>query len=423
MTSRDRNARDESTNHSLSPHSLDPQPRPFLEGVQVLELTCALAGPYTSAILSDLGATVVKVEPLAGDPLRRRKMGPNQSSIAFDLVHRNKKSVTVDLKQPGGVEIVRRLARQSDIFIENFRVGAVQGLGLGYDALKESCPDLVYCSISGFGQTGALKSRKVLDIVAQAYGGLLSVTGTDSSNLAKAGFPVADLGAAMWSAIGVLAALIRARSGYGGAFIDVSLTDSIASWSLWELADYLSTENVPEPLGTAHRLAAPCQAFACLDGELLVIAVVDSQWPRLCEVLNLPSLPSDDRYSDDYTRFRNRVSLADRLSETFATRGRDHWVERLSEAGIPCGPVNRVDDVLDDDHFAARGLFVRDEAQFGQPILINTPIVSEGAPGIRSRAPGAGADTGGVLQQIGYSSHEIQELALNGVVSNIRANL
>ncbi|MGE3620794.1 MAG: CaiB/BaiF CoA transferase family protein [Acidimicrobiia bacterium] len=390
--------------------------RPFLDGVRVLDVTGALAGPYATTILSDLGAEVIKVEPVDGDSLRRRTLG-EAGPLPFDMIHRNKRSLAVDLKSPQGAELVRRLARTCDVLVENFRPGAMAGLGLAYRDLAPDCPDLVYCSISGFGQDGPMRDAKGIDLVAQAYAGLMSVTGADADHLAKAGFPVGDLGSAMWGVIGVLAALQRARQGGGGAYIDVSLADAIVAWSLWEVADYVATGEVPRPLGTAHRLAAPYQAFPCGDGQTLVIGAVDRRWAELCGMLGVPELADDPRFSSEYLRFRNHVELAAELSVGFARAGRDAWIERLRSAGIPCGPVNGIDEVVADEQFGVRGMFVRRPEDLGQPVLVNTPIVADGAPRITRRAPRAGEDTRALLGDLGLADDEIDALVAAGVVT------
>ena len=389
----------------------------FLEGVRLLDITGALAGPYCTTILGDLGAEIIKVEPVDGDNMRRRMVGSprTRTPLPFDLVHRGKRSLAIDIKSEAGREIVRELATYADVLVENFRVGALAGCGLSYDDLKEDCPDLVYCSISGFGQYGPMRDSKGVDLIAQAYGGLMSVTGSTAGDLAKAGFPLADLGSGMWGAIGVLAALERVRRGFGGAYIDVSLADTIAGWSVWEIADYIGSAEVPGPLGTAHRLAAPYQAFTCQDGETLVIAGNDRSWLPLCQVLSI-DLSDDNRFDTEYQRYIHRDDLAVILQRRFGSEPRDHWIARLRAAGVPCGPVNSIDKVVADPQFAARNLFLRDSERFGQEVIVNTPLVSDGAPRARGRAPGIGADTTSLLGELGIDENVISELVQSGVI-------
>ncbi|MEU6147480.1 CaiB/BaiF CoA-transferase family protein [Streptomyces sp. NPDC047081] len=399
---------------TTTPEAVGSSPA-FLQGVRVLDVTGALAGPYCTTILSDLGADVLKIEPVLGDRMRARRMGAERRSLPFDLIHRDKKSLAVDLKSPAGADIVRSLARRSDVLVENFSVGAMGRLGLGYEDLRPDCPDLVYCSISGFGQFGPMSDSKGIDLIAQAYSGLMSVTGSTDGQLAKAGFPVSDIGTGMWGAIGVLAALLRARAGFGGAYIDVALTDSVAAWSLWEVADYVATGVDPAPLGTAHRLAAPYEAFTCQEGDVLVLGAVDRAWDALCAVLEI-DLSGDSRFATEYERFLHREPLAEIIQARFTTAPRAHWMAALRAAGVPCGPVNRIGDILTDEQFAARGLFVHDEERHGEPTIVNTPIVADGAPRARGHAPELGADTFAALAELGYDDEHITALVEDGVV-------
>jgi CoA:oxalate CoA-transferase len=389
---------------------------PFLDGVRVLDVTGALAGPYCTTILSDLGAEVIKVEPVDGDSLRRRLVGPEQRPLPFDLIHRNKRSLAVDIKSERGRRIVRKLAKSADILVENFRVGALAGQGLGYCDLKDECPNLVYCSISGFGQFGPMRDAKGIDLVAQAYGGLLSVTGGANGDLAKAGYPVGDLGTGMWGVIGVLAALLRARAGVGGSFIDVSLADTIAGWSVWEVADFAGTAQPPGPLGTAHRLTAPYEAFTGRDGGLIVIGVTQRGWHAFCQELGVVNLVSDPRFEGEYDRFTHRGELAALLQARFETETRDFWIERLRAAGVPCGPVNTIPEMLDDAQFAVRDMFPRDPDRFGHQQIVNTPLIADGAPRAQKRAPALGEDTVGLLRELGIEDDEIDALVRDHVV-------
>lgn len=388
----------------------------FLEGTRVLDVTNAMAGPYATTVLADLGAEVIKLEPVTGDGLRRRLVGPEQVPLPFEMVHRGKRSLAVDIKSDAGRELVARLAADADVFLENFRTGALTKQGLGYADLVDRCPDLVYCSISGFGQYGPLHEAKGVDLIAQAYGGLLSVTGSAEGDLAKAGFPIADIGTGMWAVIGVLAGLQRARAGHGGTYVDVSLADCIASWSLWEVADYVGSGDVPGPLGTAHRLAAPYEAFHCSDGRQLVIGGVDRSWLPLCDVLGI-DLSGDPRYATEYQRFVHRPDLAEVLGARLVTRSRDVWIALLREAGVPCGPVNTIPEVLEDPHFEERGMFPSVPTHFGDARVVNTPIIADGAPRAQRPSPGPGEDTESILDALGLSGAEIADLARDGVIA------
>ena len=392
-----------------------PEGRHFLSGVRVLDITGALAGPYCTTILSDLGADVIKIEPTDGDSLRRRLVGPEQRPLPFDLIHRNKRSLAVNIKSTQGRDIVKALAAQSDVLVENFRVGAIAGQGLSYDDLKKDCPDLVYCSISGFGQFGPMRDAKGLDLIAQAYGGLMSVTGSPDGGLAKAGYTMGDLGTGMWGAIGVLAALVRVRAGLGGSFIDISLADTVAGWSMWEVADFVGTGQIPGPLGTAHRLVAPYEAFTCGDKEPLVIGVTQRAWQDLCRVLEV-DLSADPRFDTEYSRFVHRQELAALLQDRFSTASRDVWIDRLRRAGIACGPVNNIEQMLADPQYAVRGMFPSDPQRFGHRRMVNTPLIADGAPRAHRRAPRVGEDTVTLLGELGLTGADIDGLLRDRVI-------
>jgi crotonobetainyl-CoA:carnitine CoA-transferase CaiB-like acyl-CoA transferase len=225
----------------------------------------------------------------------------------------------------------------------------------------------------------------------------------------------------MWAAIGILAALARVRRGDGGSYVDVALADSVAAWSVWEIADYVATGQAPGPLGTAHRLAAPYQAFGCADGRTLVIGAVDRTWNALEQALEI-DLDDDPRFAGEYERFLHRRELADILADRFATAARDEWVARLRAVGVPCGPVNSIADIVADEHFAYRGLFLHDKARFRHPTIVNTPIVADGAPRARGPAPLTGEQTEPLLKSLGYDQDVIDKLVDRGVIGTPGGN-
>jgi crotonobetainyl-CoA:carnitine CoA-transferase CaiB-like acyl-CoA transferase len=384
----------------------------FLEGVRVLDVTGALAGPYCTTVLSDLGADVIKVEPLDGDAIRGRW----GDSLSFDMVHRNKRSFAVDLKTERGHALVRRLALTADVVVENFRPGSLARLGLGPDELLAERPDIVYCSISGFGQTGPLRDAQGYDLIAQAFGGLLSATGSADGAPAAAGFPVGDLGAGMWGAIGVLAALLRARSGGGGAYVDVSLAETVAGWSVWEVADYVATGESPGAVGAGHRRYAPYGAFACGDGRSIMLVGGERYWPRLCEVLGSPELAADPRWDTDAKRLADLPALTAELEGRLSAATRDEWVARFRAAGVPCGPINTIEELVADPHLRSRGLFASDP-ELTPHVLVNSPLVADGAPRIRGRGPRCGEDTLALLAELDVGETEARQLVADRVVA------
>ncbi len=382
----------------------------------VLDLTEALSGPYCGAILSDLGAQVIKIERPEGDIMRRRGSGGATDGIPFQMIHRNKKSLAVDIRDKRGADLVRRLSRKANVLVENFRPGVLDRRGLGFEELSQENPALVYCSISGFGQTGPLREVGAVDLVAQGHSGLMSVTGTAAGQIAKAGFPVSDLSAGMWAAMSVTAALLRAARSGRGTHLDIALVDSIVAWALWELADYQISGQVPGPLGTAHRLVAPYQAFPCKDGRWITLAAVDRKWPKFCELIGTPSLPDDERFETEYARFQNREKLAQIISERLKSASADAWILRLRTNGIPCGIVNDIGDLLDDPQLAERKVIV-DLDLGGEAVnVLQTPVIADGVPGVMQRAPRLGEHSLELSRAAGLSDIEVKDLVDRGVL-------
>jgi crotonobetainyl-CoA:carnitine CoA-transferase CaiB-like acyl-CoA transferase len=398
-------------------HADQPREAAFLSGVRVVELTTALAGPYATTILADLGAEVIKVEGIDGDSMRQRRGAPEEISLPFAMIHRNKSSLAVDLKDPRGREAARRVIDTADVLVENFRPGVVARLGLDYEAVKATNPAIVYCSVSGFGQTGPLSPLGGVDLIAQGFGGLMSVTGFSAAEPAKAGYPVSDFGTGMWGAIGVLAALARKAVTGQGAYIDVSLAECVASWSLWEVADWQARGEVPEPLGTAHRLAAPYQGFACKDGRFVNVAATGQRWGEFCEVTGAPQLRDDPRFANEVLRYSNRLVLAELLGRQFALRDRDEWIKLLRDAKIPCGPINSIPEMLADEHLAVRQLFEKVRLGEQDATVVRTPVVAAGAPRVVRQPPELGADTRALLGEAGYADDEIAGLARDAVIA------
>jgi crotonobetainyl-CoA:carnitine CoA-transferase CaiB-like acyl-CoA transferase len=392
--------------------------RAFLQGLTVLELGHALAGPFCGTILSDLGARIIKVEPLTGDPIRKRR-GADAVDYPFQMVHRNKQSTAIDIKSPEGLDLVRRIMDRADIVVENFRPGVLKRCGLDGAASLERLPHLVYCSVSGFGQTGPMAEEGGVDLIAQGMGGLMSVTGYPGGPPAKAGYPIADLGGGMWAAIAVLAALLRARATGEGAVLDVALSDSILSWALWEVADMQMSGTVPGPLGSAHRLVAPYRAFECAGGEWINSAGLHTRWPAFCAALGIPEVEGDPRFISETARYANREALEAILEPIFRSRPRAHWLEVLRGIGMPCGPINSLADCLASDQFAARDMW-RQLDHLGRSVtLLNTPIRgdADGAPGPSKPAPACGADTVAVLRELGLGESDITSLIDRRIVA------
>lgn len=391
-----------------------------LDGVRVLDVTQVMAGPFCSLLLADMGADVIKIEKLKGGDDSRR-MGPpfiKGESAAFLAMNRNKRSLALDLKQPKGQAIFRRLAAQADILVENFRPGTLESLGLGYGTLSAGHPELIYCSISGFGQTGPYRERGGFDLVTQGMSGLMSITGQPGQPPVKVGVPITDLNAGMYAAYGVLCAYIhRLRTGQG-QLVDTSLLEAGIAYTVWESAMYFATGLTPRPMGSAHRLAAPYQAFRTADGYLNIGAANQANWEKLCHMLERPDLLTDPRFCDNPTRTSHAAELAVELEQVFVKRPTAEWLARMDEAGVPAGPLNDMPAVYADPHVQAREMMVElEHPTAGRIKNIGIPVKLSATPGaIRRPAPTLGQHTDEILGELGLSRDEIGALRASRVV-------
>jgi formyl-CoA transferase len=399
-----------------------------LEGVRVLDLSRALAGPYCTMMLGDLGADVIKVErPGRGDesrgwgpPFVGEPYGPYPGESAYFIAaNRNKRSVTVNLKSPEGQEIVRRLAGTSDLLMENFRTGALDRMGLGYDDLRAVNPRLVYCSISGYGRTGPYAERPGYDFIIQAEGGLMGITGPEEGPPYRVGVPIIDICAGMFAASASLAAL-HARDRMGeGQLIDISLLDASAALLTNVASNYLVGGEVPCRLGNAHPNIAPYEAFLARDRWFALAAANQRQWAILCSVIGRSDLKDDPRFATNEARVANRSALLEALAEVFAERDADDWLAELRESGLPCGPINTVADVFAHPQAEARGLqLAAEHPTAGSVRTTGFPYELSKTPAEVHRAPPLlGEHTGEVLTELlGYSATEVADLKERGVV-------
>jgi formyl-CoA transferase len=390
-----------------------------LEGLRVIDFTQAMAAPFCTMNLADLGAEVIKLEPPEGEPTRREgALRRNGHGAQFVAINRNKKSLTADLKRPEGVEIVHRLARTADVFVQNYRPGVAERLGVGYPALAAVNPRLVYCSVSGFGGTGPYASRGGYDLIAQGMSGVISVTGEEDGPLAKSGVPLSDLAAGLFAAYGILAALEEREESGLGQHVDTSLLEAAMALTVWESTEYWATGRVPGPLGSAHRLSAPYQALRARDGYLTVGATHDRFFEGLCRALDRPDLLTDPRFGDRSARLQRRAELAAELEKTTTGEDRAHWLARLEREGIPSGPINSYPEALADPHTLARRMVVDLMHPGAGPVkALGVPIKLSDTPGAVERpAPLLGEHTAALLTELGYSEAEQQALKANGVI-------
>ncbi len=390
-----------------------------LDGIRVLDVSQGAAGPTCAMILGDHGADVVKVEPCAGE--WGRGLGPpfwHGVAAAYLGMNRNKRSLAVDLKQPAGRVIVERLATASDVLVESFRPGVLDRLGLGYEALREHNPRLVYCAITAFGEAGPWKDKPGVDGVVQAMSGLMSVTGTPSGVPVKVGVPAADMTTAFLAVQGVLLALLaRERSGRGQR-VSISLLDGLLAFQAVPLAMYLAGGEVPRKVGSAAPYAAPNQAFRTLDGAVMVAAYTPDRWRALCRVLGRPDLEEDPRFRTNADRVHHRAALVAELEEVFRLRATAEWLEILEAADILCGPLLSYPELVDAPHVRqADSLVELRHPTLGSATTVGIPLKLEATPGaIRRHAPMVGEQSAEVLSELGYAVEEIEALVDEGVV-------
>jgi formyl-CoA transferase len=393
-----------------------------LEGIRVLDLTRAMAGPFCTMMLGDLGADVIKVErPGRGDdsrawgpPFVGKPYGPYPGESAYFIsANRNKRSITVNLKSPEGQEIVRRLAEVSDVLMENFRTGVLDEMGLGYEDLRALNPRLVYCSISGYGRNGPYAERPGYDFIIQAEGGMMGITGPEEGPPYRVGVPIVDITAGMFATAAVLAAL-RARDLTGeGQLVDISLLDTQVALLANVASNYLNGRVEPRRLGNAHPNIAPYEAFRARDRWFALAAANERQWAVLCDLIGRPDLKDDPRFATNGARVSNRTELVPLLNDVFVTRNADEWLADLREAGLPCGPINTVPEVFAHPQAQARGLVLETEhPTAGRVRLTGFPYKLSQTPAeVRLSPPRLGQHTEEVLTGLlGYSAEEVAAL-------------
>jgi formyl-CoA transferase/CoA:oxalate CoA-transferase len=391
-----------------------------LAGLRVLDLSRILSGPFATMVFADLGAEVIKLENTGAGDDTREWAPPYQGdqSAYFLAVNRNKRGIAVDLKTERGLDIALRLVEHADVVMENFRPGTAARLGLGYDDLAARNPRLIYASISGYGQTGPMASEPGYDAIAQALGGVMSVTGESGGEPVRVGNSAADIGAAMWAVIGILAAL-HARDATGrGDWIDISLLDGQIAWLTYLAGGYFATGEVPRRYGSAHPSIVPYQALRTRDGHLMVAVGNDTLWRRFAPLLGLPELADDARFATNPDRVVHRAELLPLIEAALATRGSAEWAAELSRAGIPAGVINGVDQALAHPQVLARDMVLTTEhPTAGTLRMAGSPIkLTRHTTTVRRPPPRLGEHTDEVLGELGYTAADIVALHAAGVV-------
>ncbi|MEM3360053.1 MAG: CaiB/BaiF CoA-transferase family protein [Candidatus Bathyarchaeia archaeon] len=395
---------------------------PPLKGIRILDLSRILTGPFCSMILADLGAEVIKVEmPRSGDDARL--WGPpfiRGESAYFLCLNRNKKSITLNLKSEKGKAIIYKLVKECDVLLENFKPGVTKRLGVDYETISKINPRIIYCSITGFGQTGPYRDYPAYDIVIEGMGGLMGITSEPDRPPREVGIAIADIGAGMYAAIAILAALIAREKTGKGQWIDVSLLDSTVSLMTHMAANYFATGIVPKRDGSTHPNIAPYQCFKARDGKYLTVAVGNDRiWRNFCEALGLADLAENPKFSTNPKRVKNRDELIPTLEKIFLNKTRDEWIDILLKKGVPCGPVYAIDEVFRDPQVLHRKMLVEIEhPKAGTIKQIGIPMKFSETPGeIRTAPPLLGQHTDEILKNLlGYSEEEINQLRKEGVI-------
>ncbi len=410
--------------------SVEENPGP-LRGLRVLDLSRILAGPTLSQNLGDLGADVLKIErPGAGDDTRKwgppyldnREGGQSGWSAYYLCANRNKRSVAVDISRPEGQRLIHALAQKADVLIENFKVGGLEKYGLDYDAISQSNRGLIYCSITGFGQTGPLRQKPGYDAMIQAMGGIMSITGPADGEPMKVGVGIADVMCGMYAGMAVLAALHHRERTGEGQYIDMSLFDSQVAWLINEGLNYLTSGEVPQRRGTAHPNIVPYQVFPTADGYFMLAVGNDGQFARFCALAGMEDAARDERFATNPARVKNREALVRLIRAQTLGQTTAFWIDELGKVNVPCGPINDIGQVLESEQAQLRGMRIRMEdsrAAGGGAELIGNPMKLSKTPvSYRRFPPRLGEHTRQVLaNDLGLNDEQIQGLVENGIIA------
>lgn len=378
-----------------------------LDNIKVLDLSRVLAGPYCTMVLGDLGAEVIKVEAPGGSD-ETRKWGPpfqNDISAYYLCANRNKKSITVDLKSEEGIEVIKKLVIESDVIINNFKTGTMQRFGIDYETLSKINPEIVYCSITGFGETGPYQDMPGYDFIIQAMSGLMSITGNETSGPQKVGVAITDVLTGLYACIGIQGALLERTISGKGQKLDISLYDTAVSSLVNIGSNYLMSGKIPAALGNNHANIVPYQTFQTLDGEMVIAVGNDNQFRALTKILNRPEYGMDERFQTNPDRVKHRDILVPLLQNAFLERTTAYWQQKCQGSNIPCGPIQNMEEVTNDPQLQARNMFINYEhPTAGEIKMIGSPLKLSRTPvAVRSHPPDAGEHNEEVLKRLGIS--------------------
>ena len=392
----------------------------LLGGIKVVELSHIMAAPTCGQLLADMGADVIKVERLpAGDDTRRFGNSTDGDSAAFAMMNRNKRGLGINLKTESGKAVMRSIIQRSDVFIENYRMGAMEHYGIGWEEMHEENPKLIYCSISGFGRTGPYAERGGFDLITQAMSGIMSITGEGPGRPpVKVGAPITDITAGMLAALGICGAIIQRGKTGVGQYVDTSLYEAGIMHTFWQTAIHAATGEVTQAMGSAHPLSAPYQAFKTKDTWVIVGAANQNTWLKLVKGIGAPQLAEDVRFSEPVKRMENLEYLVEVLNNIFSKKSTSYWLEVLEKSGVPAGPVYDIAEMVKDPHTKARGMIKKVAAERGgEHAVIGHPVKYSAAhTNINRGAPLIGQHSEEILAEFGFTKKEVEELIKNNAV-------